>query len=339
MVRNDHPLVTFYIVAYNQQRYVREAVEGALAQTYSPLEIVLSDDGSQDRTFQIMREVATAYSGPHSVRLNRNEHNLGIIRHVSRVFAMASGELLVAGAGDDVSAPERTTALVEAWRAHSRAPDGLHSGYLAVTGGTEKVVLPPESLDLEAHCRRGTSNVLGATAAWTQRLLRKWGPLPPEGLAEDQILTFRALLSGGMLPVAKPLVRSHRSKDRRRTATRLERTLWSCRRNQYFFRTYEADLMQWSSRAEHSTERRDRLLKLLRVSRRRAERDAWLLARGRAFLALYCVRLACGVAWNAPRGIRARARRTLSVMREGVSGRRWTTVPDPLDHRGLRGGL
>ena len=43
------PLVTFYVIAYNQSRFVREAVESALAQTYSPLEILLSDDCSHGR--------------------------------------------------------------------------------------------------------------------------------------------------------------------------------------------------------------------------------------------------------------------------------------------------
>lgn len=43
-VTQDHekrPLVTFALFAYNQERFIREAVEGALAQTYSPLQVVL----------------------------------------------------------------------------------------------------------------------------------------------------------------------------------------------------------------------------------------------------------------------------------------------------------
>ena len=47
------PLLTFAVGAYNQERFIREAVESAFAQTYSPLEIVLSDDCSRDRTFEI----------------------------------------------------------------------------------------------------------------------------------------------------------------------------------------------------------------------------------------------------------------------------------------------
>ena len=45
---SDRPLVTFALFAYNQEKYIREAVEGAFAQTYAPLEIILSDDCSTD---------------------------------------------------------------------------------------------------------------------------------------------------------------------------------------------------------------------------------------------------------------------------------------------------
>ncbi|HUF60663.1 MAG TPA: glycosyltransferase, partial [Verrucomicrobiales bacterium] len=54
----ERPLVSFLLLAYNQEQYIHEAVEGAFSQTYSPLEIILSDDCSTDRTFEIMREMA-----------------------------------------------------------------------------------------------------------------------------------------------------------------------------------------------------------------------------------------------------------------------------------------
>ena len=54
---SEKPLLTFAIAAFNQEAFIREAVEAAFAQTYSPLEIVLSDDCSKDRTFDIMKEM------------------------------------------------------------------------------------------------------------------------------------------------------------------------------------------------------------------------------------------------------------------------------------------
>ena len=109
------PLVTFYVCAYNQAAFVREAVKAALAQTYSPLEVLLSDDCSTDGTFEIMQEVVKAYSGPHKVILNRNPLNLGLSSHVNLIMGLATGELVIAADGDDVSMPQRTERCVEVW--------------------------------------------------------------------------------------------------------------------------------------------------------------------------------------------------------------------------------
>ena len=62
-IPDERPLVTFALFAYNQEQFIREAVEGAFAQTYEPLEIILSDDCSTDRTFEIMQEMASACEG------------------------------------------------------------------------------------------------------------------------------------------------------------------------------------------------------------------------------------------------------------------------------------
>ncbi len=105
---NKRPVISFTLYAYNQERIIHQAVKGAFSQTYSPLEIILSDDCSSDRTFEIMEKMAAAYHGPHKVVLNRNLKNLGMGRHYSKIMEMANGEIIVGAAGDDVSLPERT---------------------------------------------------------------------------------------------------------------------------------------------------------------------------------------------------------------------------------------
>ncbi|RZU99101.1 glycosyltransferase [Spiribacter vilamensis] len=104
---NDRPLVTFALFAFNQEQYIREAVEGAFSQTYEPLEIILSDDCSTDRTFEIMQEMAEGYKGPHRVIALKNDPNLGIGPHVSSIVAQANGEYVAFAAGDDISKPDR----------------------------------------------------------------------------------------------------------------------------------------------------------------------------------------------------------------------------------------
>jgi glycosyltransferase involved in cell wall biosynthesis len=110
------PLVTFALFAYNQEKYIREAVEGAFSQTYEPLEIILSDDCSSDRTFEIMKEMAAGYKGPHRVIARKTQTNRGSLLHVSEVAEIAEGELLILAAGDDVSKANRSDVLVTAWQ-------------------------------------------------------------------------------------------------------------------------------------------------------------------------------------------------------------------------------
>ena len=83
------PLITFAVISYKEEKYIREAVEAAFAQTYQPLEIILSNDCSGDRTFDIMREMAARYPGPHIVVLNRNEKNLGTGAHINRIMELS----------------------------------------------------------------------------------------------------------------------------------------------------------------------------------------------------------------------------------------------------------
>ena len=49
-----NPLISIVMLCYNHERYVAEALEGVLAQTYAPLDIVIIDDCSQDTTAEIV---------------------------------------------------------------------------------------------------------------------------------------------------------------------------------------------------------------------------------------------------------------------------------------------
>lgn len=91
------PLVTISIPTYNQSRYIRRAIESALAQDYPNLEVVVADDQSPDDTFT----VASAIVDPR-LRVVRNPQNRGRIgnyRHM--LYELARGEWVVNLDGDD----------------------------------------------------------------------------------------------------------------------------------------------------------------------------------------------------------------------------------------------
>lgn len=110
---DKYPLVSFQIFTYNQEKFVEEAVRGALSQDYPNLEIIISDDCSSDRTFDIIKETVSNYNGPHKIILNRNETNLGLLTHYNKINHISHGEIIVMGSGDDVSLPNRTSVVVQ----------------------------------------------------------------------------------------------------------------------------------------------------------------------------------------------------------------------------------
>jgi len=113
-MEKEKPLVSFCIVTYNQEKYIREAIEGALNQTYSPMEIIISDDCSTDGTYDEIMRTVESYTGPHKVIVNRNEPNLGIREHFNKIlYSVCKGEYILLAGGDDVSVPERAETYVK----------------------------------------------------------------------------------------------------------------------------------------------------------------------------------------------------------------------------------
>ena len=114
MANDNYPLVSYFIVSYNEEKYIKEAVQSAFDQDYPNLEIVLSDDNSSDGTFEIMKEMAASYKGPHKVVLNQNVPNLGPRDHYCKVlYELCHGEFIVFADGDDISKPNRTSISVD----------------------------------------------------------------------------------------------------------------------------------------------------------------------------------------------------------------------------------
>ena len=212
------PLVTFVVLGYNQEQYIREAVDGALAQDYSPLEIILSDDCSHDGTYGIMLSMAAEYRGPHKLILNRNDKNLGIGAHVNRAMELSRGGLIVIAAGDDISARTRTTELYTEWERQGRRPTSIYSDYEIIDerGGAIKesgtrtlfIGVREQGLtDLRLFIAdKHRASILGATHAWSRSLFQEYGPLNDDIMYEDKSICFRSLISGEFAYVPKCLV-------------------------------------------------------------------------------------------------------------------------------------
>lgn len=99
--RSRNPLVSILIPAYNAEKYIKEALDSALAQTYANTEIVVVDDGSTDRTAEIVQ----SYNDPRIRRIK--QENRGIVRVRNRLLQEARGEYLAYLDADDIYLPKK----------------------------------------------------------------------------------------------------------------------------------------------------------------------------------------------------------------------------------------
>ncbi len=237
---NSYPRASLVIIAFNQKDYIEEAVSCALAQDYPNLQIVLSDDNSTDDTFDRMQAMVAAYDGSHTVVLNRAPGGRGVLAHFYDALPHVDGVLMIGGAGDDMSAPNRVTKLVEAWRDTGAA--AIYSawnrvdarGKFIATEGIES----QHDRDMAAYFPdREVTISFGCTAAYETGFVRSI-PLPDKTIwSEDYFWSAIAMLAGrDILYLSEPLVsyRQNPSALRNFVPGKVDHLSYELRENRFF---------------------------------------------------------------------------------------------------------
>lgn len=206
----NRPLVTLALFAYNQEAFIEEAILGAFAQTYSPLQIILSDDCSPDRTFEIMEKMAKDYQGAHHITLNCNKKNLGLIQHVNKVFKeLANSEIIVVAAGDDISLPNR---VEETWKVFNK-----DSTIMSVSSNYNHINYKGSLINKRTNFKEGLYTledyiatsyfpIHGCARAYRKEVFNFFDPLKKESAVEDATTVFRAMLLGNLYTIKECLL-------------------------------------------------------------------------------------------------------------------------------------
>lgn len=108
------PLVSVIMPAYNAEKYIAEAIQSVLNQTYKQLELVIVEDCSQDSTLKVIQ----SYHDTRIVLL-RNEVNKGISFSTNRGLDAARGKYIALLDDDDVAMPERLQLQVDYMEQHT----------------------------------------------------------------------------------------------------------------------------------------------------------------------------------------------------------------------------
>jgi len=195
-----HPktFVSVLIPAFNEERVIERSVAHVLASEQVGVEVIVIDDGSADRTADIVEE---AFAGDARVRLIRLE-NGGKARALNHGLAQAKGEIVVALDADTQFEPNTIARLARWFAADER---------LAAVAGNAKVgnrvnivtkwqaleYITAQNLERRALARLGAMTVVpGAVGAWRKEAIAEVGGYPPDTLAEDQDLTIAVQRAG-----------------------------------------------------------------------------------------------------------------------------------------------
>ncbi len=96
-------LVSIVMSAYNAEKYLAEAIESVLAQTYPHFEFIIINDGSKDRTLEIIKQ----YQAKDERIIVDDHENMGMANSCNRILPMLKGQFVARIDADDVMMPER----------------------------------------------------------------------------------------------------------------------------------------------------------------------------------------------------------------------------------------
>lgn len=109
------PKVSILMPVYNADKYLNEAVDSILNQTFKDWELIIINDGSTDRSRELLSQIAD-----NRVIIVDNEKNLGLIDTLNKGINHCKGEYIARMDADDISIPERIEKQVQFMDNHPR---------------------------------------------------------------------------------------------------------------------------------------------------------------------------------------------------------------------------
>jgi glycosyltransferase involved in cell wall biosynthesis len=141
----EAPLVTVLMPVYNGEAYLSEAIESILQQSFTNFEFLILNDGSSDRSEEIIRSYTDS-----RIRLINNATNMKLIATLNRGLDQAQGKYIVRMDADDISLPQRIERQVE-WL--EKNPEyGLVGSWFEDFNGTDTIRTIKYSSD-DTHIR------------------------------------------------------------------------------------------------------------------------------------------------------------------------------------------
>lgn len=180
--------VTVLMSVYNGEKYLREAIDSILNQTFRNFEFLIINDGSTDRTAEILE----SYNDPR-IKIINNERNMGLTKSLNKGLKMARGEYIARMDADDISEPNRLKKQVEFLDMHpSIGVVGINSYIIDESGNILTKMERPTSHEKIIAKILGENQMVHGSLMMRKKLLETRGYYDEEFvLAQDYELLLR----------------------------------------------------------------------------------------------------------------------------------------------------
>lgn len=207
--------ISIVLICYNQESYIVEALDGIRNQTKTPHQVIIADDASKDATQAVIKNYVEKH-GLNDWILLLSEKNRGITGNLQKGLDACNGDIIIAMAGDDISLPERCAVTEELFSRHPQVNVVANSGYIINSTGDitgEKNEEDALNNDAAKVIRFGFPGIHPVGQAFRSIIFSKYGPLPLDVPNEDDQISFRGIVDGGILtsPIKTYKYRVHES--------------------------------------------------------------------------------------------------------------------------------
>ena len=111
---NRLPLVSVFMPVYNQEKFIAQSIESVLTQSFDDWELIIVDDCSTDRTYEIVKNYEEKSSG--KIKASQNNINLGVTPNCNEVLSRCKGHFIAYTAGDDIFLKDKLAKQVQMMR-------------------------------------------------------------------------------------------------------------------------------------------------------------------------------------------------------------------------------
>lgn len=190
----NEPLISIIMPVYNAEKYVAQAIDSVLKQTYKKWELWVIDDGSQDKSEQIIKDKKYI---DDRIKFLKNEKNMGVAKTRNKGVQLANGEWIAFLDSDDMWKEEKLEKQVALLK-EKRNVGIVYTGSAFIDENSKKaeyILYVPEQVSFQKLLKQ---NLISCSSVLVQKWYLQKYEMPDSDLHEDFATWLQILRDGGM---------------------------------------------------------------------------------------------------------------------------------------------